>query len=210
MSGSCEELGILGAVTGVIGVMQALETVKILVGLHDGKPSLMLFSAMSVPPFRTIKLRERKQTCTACGVDGQRLGAIHEIDYVALCGGPHPDWQARGLVSGNPGDRISAEELRKRLDSQDQCILLDVRPEIEFGICHLPGSRSVPLPQLLANPSACIPDDKSKIVILCRLGNDSQIAASALRESNPLFEVNDVIGGLRAWAKYVDPQFPVY
>lgn len=107
-------------------------------------------------------------------------------------------------------------------------MLLDVRPKTEFGICHLPGSLSkiglyylpsivqnfhigVPLPQLLADPSAHIPPNvNSKIVVLCRLGNDSQIAAEALREFNPSFDVIDVIGGLRAWAKYVDPQFPVY
>jgi adenylyltransferase/sulfurtransferase len=211
MSGSCEEMGILGAVTGVIGVMQALETIKILTGLHDGKATLVLFSALSMPPFRTIKLRERKPTCAACGVDGQRLGAIHETDYIAFCGGTRPDWEARGLVSGNPGDRISAQELRKRLESQEQCVLLDVRPKTEFGICHLPGSKSVPLPQLLADPPAYVSSNvTSKIMVLCRLGNDSQIAAEALRELNPLFDVRDVVGGLRAWAKHVDPQFPVY
>ncbi|KAH0833159.1 Rhodanese-like domain-containing protein [Lanmaoa asiatica] len=211
MSGSCEEMGILGAVTGVIGVMQALETIKILTGLHDGKASLILFSAMSMPPFRTIKLRARKPTCAACGVDGQRLGAMHETDYIAFCGGHGPDWQARGLASGNPGDRISAQELHKRRESQERCVLLDVRPKIEFGICHLPGSLSVPLPRLLADPSAYVlPNVTSKIVVLCRLGNDSQIAADALREFNSLLDVKDVIGGLRAWAKDVDPQFPVY
>ncbi|KAG8216426.1 hypothetical protein J3R82DRAFT_6531 [Butyriboletus roseoflavus] len=210
MSGSCEEMGILGAVTGVIGVMQALETIKILAGLHDGKASLMLFSAMSMPLFRSIKLRARKPTCAACGVDGLRLGAIHETDYIAFCGGPRPDWEARGSISGNPGDRISVQELRI-LQSQEQCVLLDVRPKTEFGICRLPGSLSIPLPQLLADPSAHLPPSvSSKIVVLCRLGNDSQIAAEALREFNPVFDVKDVIGGLRAWAKYVDPQFPVY
>ncbi|KAG6373302.1 hypothetical protein JVT61DRAFT_6440 [Boletus reticuloceps] len=211
MSGSCEEMGILGAVTGVIGVMQALEAIKILTGLHDGKPTLMLFSALSMAPFRTIKLRARKPTCAACGIEGQQLGAIHETDYIAFCGGPRPDWEAKGLFSGNPGHRISAQELRIRLESQEQCVLLDVRPKTEFGICHLPGSSSVPLLQLLADPPAYVPSNvTAKIVVLCRLGNDSQIAAEALRELNPLFDVRDVIGGLRAWAKHVDPQFPVY
>ncbi|KAF8134850.1 hypothetical protein EV363DRAFT_1321835, partial [Boletus edulis] len=177
MSGSCEEMGILGAVTGVIGVMQALEAIKILTGLHDGKPTLMLFSALSMPPFRTIKLRERKPTCAACGIEGQKLGAIHETDYIAFCGGPRPDWEAKGL------------ELRIRLESQEQCVLLDVRPKTEFGICHLPGSSSVPLSQLLADPPAYVPSNvTAKIVVLCRLGNDSQIAAEALRELNPLFD----------------------
>jgi adenylyltransferase/sulfurtransferase len=69
----------------------------------------------------------------------------------------------------------------------------------------------VPLPQLLADPPAYVSSNvTSKIMVLCRLGNDSQIAAEALRELNPLFDVRDVVGGLRAWAKHVDPQFPVY
>jgi len=171
----------------------------------------MIFSAMSMPPFRTIKLRARKPTCPACGEDGQRLGTVHETDYIAFCGGPRPDWQARGLISGNPSDRMSAQELRQTLESREEHMLLDVRPKTEFGICHLPGSLSVPLSQLLADPSTCIPPDTtSKIVVLCRLGNDSQIAAEALREFNPSFDVRDVVGGLRAWAKDVDPGFPVY
>lgn len=134
----------------------------------DGNTSLMLFSTMSMPPFRTIKLRARKPTCAACGVDGQGLGFIHETDYVAFCGGPRPDWEARGLVSGNAGDRISVQvsylasqhqvvsiyfqELQERLGSQEQCMLLDVRPKTEFGICHLPGSlSSINLINLLAS-----------------------------------------------------------
>ncbi|KAF9223593.1 hypothetical protein BS17DRAFT_795741 [Gyrodon lividus] len=210
-SGACEEMGILGAVTGIIGTMQALETVKILTGLHDGKTFLLLFSAISMPPFRTIKLRERKPTCSACGQEGRRIGAIQDIDYVAFCGGPHPDLQKKGLVLGNPGDRISVQELKGKLESQEQCILLDVRPKTEFGICHLPGSHNIPLPQLLADPASYISlGHASKTFVLCRLGNDSQIAAKALREIDPLLDVKDVIGGLKAWSQGVDPQFPVY
>ncbi|KAI9570656.1 hypothetical protein HD554DRAFT_2203974 [Boletus coccyginus] len=205
MSGSCEEMGILGAVTGVIGVMQALETIKILVGLHDGKATLMLFSALSMPPFRTIKLRERKPTCAACGLDWTKAGCRSRDRLHRILWGTPPRL-------GRQGNNLSYfQELRKRLESQEECVLLDVRPKTEFGICHLPGSLSVPLQQLLADPLAYIqPNITSKVVVLCRLGNDSQIAAEALRELNPLFDVRDVIGGLRAWAKYVDPQFPVY
>ncbi|KIK94220.1 hypothetical protein PAXRUDRAFT_828213 [Paxillus rubicundulus Ve08.2h10] len=209
-SGTCEETGILGAVTGIIGTMQALETIKILTNLHDGKASLLLFSAISMPPFRTIKLRERKPTCAACG-EGQRIGAVQEVDYVGFCGGPRPDWYTRGLAAGQRGDRITVQELQKILKLQEQCMLLDVRPKIEFGICHLPGSQSIPLPQLLADPASWLPSSHApKIFVVCRLGNDSQLAAKALRESDPSLDVKDVIGGLKAWSQDVDPQFPVY
>ncbi|KIJ66799.1 hypothetical protein HYDPIDRAFT_174156 [Hydnomerulius pinastri MD-312] len=210
-TGTCEETGILGVVTGIIGNMQALEAIKLITGLHDGKASLLLFSALSMPPFRTIKLRTKKPTCAACGEDGQRIGAIAETDYVTFCGGPRPNWHEQGLVSGRSGDRIKVQDLKKEMESPEHRVLLDVRPKTEFGICHLPGSRSIPLPQLLADPASHLPPDPiSKVIVLCRLGNDSQIAAQALREINPCLDVKDVVGGLRAWSRDVDPQFPVY
>jgi adenylyltransferase/sulfurtransferase len=120
------------------------------------------------------------------------------------------------------------QELQNILELQERCMVLDVRPKIEFGICHLPGSQSetnsnfwrvdcsrnftgIPLPQLLADPASCLPSsDAPKIFVLCRLGNDSQLAAEALREFDPSLDVKDVIGGLKAWSQDVDPQFPVY
>jgi len=90
--------------------------------------------------------------------------------------------------------------------------VIDVRPTTEFGICRLPGSTNVPLSDLLADPASYLPTgDKAKSTFLvCRLGNDSQIAADALRSVSRGTEVRDLVGGLKAWAKDVDPNFPVY
>lgn len=68
-----------------------------------------MFSALSMTPFRTVKLRARRPTCAACGILGERVGKIEETDYVALCGGTRPDWLARGLVEGSPERRIKAK-----------------------------------------------------------------------------------------------------
>lgn len=68
---------------------------------EDGKASLLLFSALSLPQFRSIKLRTRKPSCPACGVDGQKIGQIEDIDYLQFCGGERPNWEQRGLESGN-------------------------------------------------------------------------------------------------------------
>ncbi|KAF7789813.1 hypothetical protein EIP86_000759 [Pleurotus ostreatoroseus] len=106
MTGSCRELGILGAVTGIIGNLQALEAIKIITGLHVGKASLLVFSALSPTPFRSFKLRAKRETCPACGKEGKKEGSIQETDYVAFCGGPRPDWVARGLKEGNADRRI--------------------------------------------------------------------------------------------------------
>ncbi|KAG6918243.1 hypothetical protein DXG01_015617 [Tephrocybe rancida] len=92
-----QETVILGAVTGVIGNLQALEAIKIITGLH----------ALGSPPFRNIKLRSRKPTCAACGIEQERIGTIQDIDYVQFCRGPRPDWEARGLEEGaSAGARV--------------------------------------------------------------------------------------------------------
>ncbi|KAK0480267.1 hypothetical protein IW261DRAFT_122926 [Armillaria novae-zelandiae] len=202
--GTCAETGILGAVTGVIGNMQALEAIKIATGLHDQKPSLLIFSALGVPPFRSIKLRSRKPSCPACGTDGVR--EIREIDYVQFCGGPAPDWESRGMVQSDR--RIRVRDFYDTL-TQNKVKIIDVRPPTEFGICRLPESTNVPLNVLVANPAEHL-DAQTEIYVVCRLGNDSQIAADALRSVDSSVTVKDVIGGLRAWARDIDTTFPVY
>ncbi|KAF8058719.1 hypothetical protein FPV67DRAFT_1428363 [Lyophyllum atratum] len=214
MVGTCEETGILGAVTGVIGNLQALETIKIIIGLHEKKPTLLLFSALGSPPFRNIKLRSRKPSCPACGTAEEKLSTIQYIDYVQFCGGPRPDWERRGLVEGEAGARVSSKELDAAMKSTKAINLLDVRPETEYGICQLPSSINIPLNRLVANPVEYLPSDSTtETYVVCRLGNDSQIAADALRSAYPdgrVGLVKDVVGGLKAWAKEVDSKFPVY
>lgn len=155
LSGGCEEVGVLGVVTGIIGNLQALETIKILTGLHGkfrgrtsawglvilsfslsgGKPSLLIFSALSTPPFRSIKLRSRRPTCPACGDAGERIGEISETDYVAFCGGPRPDLVSRGLESGKDPDRrihahvslLVAARLLWSAEHKQLCVLRNTR-----------------------------------------------------------------------------------
>ncbi|KAF8904086.1 hypothetical protein CPB84DRAFT_1814503 [Gymnopilus junonius] len=198
-SETCEETGILGAVTGVIGNLQALEAIKIITGLHDNESNMIVFSALAPTPFRTIKLGKKDPTCAACGKEGEKW-----------CGGPAPDWEQQGLADGGPGSRISAREVGRIQPMQ----VIDVRPRTEFGICHLPQSRNVPLEDLITNPSAYLPEDNNvETYIVCRLGNDSQMAAKALKELNKDSDnrvIKDVIGGLRAWSRHVDANFPVY
>ncbi|KAG0702784.1 hypothetical protein DFH29DRAFT_989655 [Suillus ampliporus] len=179
MSGSCEETGILGA---------ALEAIKLITGLHDGKASLLLFSALSVPPFRNR--------------EAEKIGSIEETDYVAFCGGARPNCLNHGYTS---------KKLKSVFESNERHAIIDVRPRTEFGICRLPRSTSVPLNIFLANPAPHLPSDKScQVFVVCRLGNDSQIAADAIRAIDSDLIVKDVVGGLRAWSNEIDPTFPVY
>ncbi|KAI0312316.1 hypothetical protein OF83DRAFT_1176751 [Amylostereum chailletii] len=217
-SGSCEEVGVLGAVAGVVGTLQALEAVKILSGLHEGPPSLLIYSALSMPPFRSIKLRSRRRTCAACGDDDKRLGSLSDVDYVQFCGGARPDWETRGLEGATEETRIRAQDLKAAIEEGKDMCLVDVRPRTEFGICRLPGSIHVPLQEFAANPTSCLPastGSSTDVYVVCRLGNDSQVAADALRAARTATNENggvvkDLVGGLRAWARDVDPDFPVY
>lgn len=101
-----------------------------------------------------------------------------------------------------------------------------MRPDVEFNICHLPGSISaarcqipsasahvtidVPLVELVANPQKHVHSDQNEVYFICRLGNDSQLATNAVRSVTEETSVKDLIGGLKAWTREVDPNFPVY
>ncbi|KAL0954710.1 hypothetical protein HGRIS_003664 [Hohenbuehelia grisea] len=208
-SGSCEEMGIMGVVTGIIGTMQAVETIKIIAELHDYRPGLLLYSLLGNPPFRSIKLRSRKPSCDGCGSSKNRQ--LSEIDYIQFCGGPACNWVRTGLLEGRQGTRLTAREFELAAKPSASCRIIDVRPRTEFGICHIPGSINVPLNELTANPAEWITGPElDELYLVCRLGNDSQIAAEAIRSLSSDLHVKDLIGGLRAWATDVDPKFPVY
>lgn len=121
---------------------------------------MLMYNALVTPCFRSIKLRARHSTCPACGTAGRNT--ISETDYIALCGGPRPDWVGRGMVDADDTNRrISAkvsewlyagplgmtalclQNLKDALSTARKRVrLIDVRPPTEFGICHLPGSIS--------------------------------------------------------------------
>lgn len=127
-------------------------------------------------------------------------------------------------------NQVFIQRLRRVMDTRDVRII-DVRPKTEFGICHLPSSirscsilslvnfnplisnSEVPLNEIVANPTKYISASDEPPVetyVVCRLGNDSQIAAEALRNVNSAVIVKDLIGGLQAWSQEVDHKFPIY
>lgn len=226
----CEDGGVLGTVTGLVGTMQALEAIKLLVGLgdEDEPPSMTLVSPLSFPPSRTVKLRPRRvQTCRACGDPTQMtLEAASSMlpvelaseDYIAFCGLADPK-RLSGFTEA------CAKELAT---GSDRRLILDVRPEVEFAIAHLPNSQSMPWRQIDADPSGFYQqiigwhrdDQGPRVFVVCRRGNDSRLACHALSAAaaahdsqaspkRPLKFVN-VKGGLRAWSTEVDSSFPVY
>ncbi|KAG9031716.1 Urmylation protein [Tulasnella sp. JGI-2019a] len=176
----------------------------------DKVPSLLIFSALASPHFRPVKLRSKRPNCIACGNGQSGLkNSTLELDYVAFCGGEHPDPAETGAVV--KAMRIKPKDLSNIITSRNEAAsILDVRPAAEFSICRIPGSINVPMAALLRDPLAHVSSSGNTFVV-CRLGNDSQIAADAIRlVSPPGCEVKDLIGGLQAWSREVDNGFPVY
>ncbi|KAK4689810.1 hypothetical protein P7C73_g288, partial [Tremellales sp. Uapishka_1] len=211
-NGNCEEQGVWGVVTGLVGTGMASEVIKAIVGIEDSEPLLHLLHLNSNPLIRTIRLRPPSPKCIACGLAPTITDNLEEFEYESFCLGSVALEEAdehTGRRDGMPGERMSVKELREVLDSTD-IILIDTRPPIEFGICALPNSTNIPLSAILSSPTA-LPSNK-EIIIICRKGNDSQLAAAKLRSTltsaGP--KIRDVRGGLVAWSKEVDSDFPIY
>jgi adenylyltransferase/sulfurtransferase len=246
---SCGDGGILGPVVGVMGVLQALEAIKLVVAgaaerplpsetsqLEEEQkitptpaPALLLFSANSPSPFRTVKLRPRRPGCFACSGSSlltlETLGS-GSLDYVAFCGSSAPS----SLLS--PFDQITAPEYAKIRVEEQEHILLDVREKVQFEIAHLEGSVNVPFSKIQGardggSLEKLLPldhsaegeigeegnSDRRSIYVLCRMGNDSQVVTRKLKEFGLEKDgrvIREVRGGLRAWKRDVDRSWPEY
>ncbi|KAL1109976.1 hypothetical protein AAG570_014085 [Ranatra chinensis] len=214
---NCGDAGVLGPVPGVIGVLEALQAVHMLLGNEEGVLSsrLVLFDG-SASLFRTIRLRTRRSDCPVCG-DNPTVTSL--CDYEQFCGIPAND-KGCGVKLLCSEDRVTAEELCCRLDGGVSRMVVDVRSPQEFEMCRLPGSINVPLPQIgdarhnsqfKAAVQQAITSDPN-LTVLCRRGNDSQLAVAELKKMFPEFSdrFKDLQGGLHSWAKNVDNSFPVY
>ncbi|KAH7417388.1 molybdenum cofactor synthesis protein-like protein [Cadophora sp. MPI-SDFR-AT-0126] len=209
---SCGDGGILGPVVGVMGVLQALEAIKLIIAWKlkaDPQPesesvqpdataspaaTMLLFSSTSNPPFRSVRLRSRRPKCFACSSSaGLSLESLTSgsLDYVLFCGVTSP------VNILTPEERIEARQyhdLSKLSKPNQDHLLLDVREKVQFDICNLEGSINIPFSTLQGNRSvaaegerpAWVPADlpgDAPIFVLCRLGNDSQVVARKLKES---------------------------
>ncbi|KAK3707058.1 hypothetical protein LTR37_012390 [Vermiconidia calcicola] len=228
---SCGEGGILGPVVGVMGVLQALEAIKVLTNRNQSpdpassmngntkssqepvKPTLLMFSAYNSPQFRAVRLRSRRNECAVCSaratITRQSLTS-GSLDYVAFCGAAAP------IELLQPQFQVSPSDFAK-LQREDRNMLIDVRDEIQYGICALPGSVNVPWTGNAqswlekAQQSGVLMDDQREKYIVCRFGNDSQLAVRAMVDLAKVpMDVKDVKGGFRSWREEVDHSWPDY
>ncbi|MBI4465623.1 MAG: molybdopterin-synthase adenylyltransferase MoeB [Acidobacteria bacterium] len=195
---SCAEGGVLGILPGLIGVIQATEVVKLILG--NGTPligRLLLVDALEMK-FRELKLHKDPE-CPICGPHR----TIHLlIDYHEFCGiRPEPP------PSGLSEYEIEPAELKKKMDRNDDFFLLDVREPHEVQICSIPGSRLIPLGQLPARVHEL--NSADEIVAYCRSGQRSGKAVDFLKTSG-FRKIKNLRGGILAWSNEVDPSVPRY
>ena len=192
---SCAEGGVLGVLPGAVGTLQAVEVIKLILGI--GKPligRLMLFDALAME-WRTLKLRKNPD-CPLCG----RNPTIKTlIDYEAFCGLKDP-------ANAPSIPEISVEQLKALLDRKADFVLLDVREPHEHELAKIPGALLVPLGTV--GEKAKTLDRSRKYVVHCKSGGRSAKAVKLLREQG--FDATNVAGGINAWSQRVDPSVPTY
>ncbi|KAK8206536.1 hypothetical protein M8818_004369 [Zalaria obscura] len=230
---SCGEGGILGPVVGAMGVLQALEAIKLIArGDHlstvsddtpmadstDGEvpspkaptaspPTMLLFSAYSSPQFRSIRMRSRRPNCAACSAQATITPeslTSGSLDYVAFCGVTNP------VTLLGQEERITPSDFANLALASPDAVLIDVRDTTQFELCNLPGSINIPwskFPDVVKQEAVPLGKD---VFVVCKLGNDSQMAVKVLQEAGSTGRVRDIKGGFRAWKAEVDPSWPEY
>ncbi|KAL8759370.1 MAG: hypothetical protein Q9199_000805 [Rusavskia elegans] len=249
---TCGEGGIFGPVVGVMGVLMATTALRTLIGgkanfsatydiafgvaLHQ--PSMLLYSAVTEPMFRNVRIKGRRENCPSCSTEAtitkeSLLGGT--LDYAAFCGLKNPTWAL------DCNERIMPSEyamLISRLppEQRNNIIVFDVRPKTEYDLGHIENSVNWPIQDLSKSPTngdasrkgrslsphtlrqpggtwdqLNVPPNAKCAFTICRHGNDSQLAAKLLKAQRTSFDhIIDIKGGLEAWRKEVDPTFPDY
>lgn len=208
---NCGDGGVLGAVTGTIGALQAMEAIKVIVGLGEVLAGRMLIFDGSSCQFRNIKIRGKRPNCHVCSTEPLITGLI---DYELFCGMKAND-KDNALQLLEPEQRINVLDYCKLTNQKKSHLLLDVRPPAEFEICQLPGAVNVPLAQILDDSyvkrfTQQLENKEFPIFVVCRRGNDSQIAVQHMTRRFPNHSICDLEDGMHAWTKLVDKNFPIY
>ena len=186
---NCAEGGVVGALPGIIGSLQALEAIKLILGAGETLTGrLLLFDGLRMT-FREVTLR-RDPDCPVCGATPS---VTELIDYEAFCGMPSA---AEREVA-----EVSVEELAATLKGGDLPLIVDVREQWEWEVGHLPGSRHIPLGDLAARIGEL--DTRREIVTLCHHGMRS-LAARELLMGAGFSRVKSLAGGIDRWAEEVD------
>ncbi len=220
---SCAEGGVLGILPGTIGTMQATEAIKLILGIGDPMIGRMLLYDALEMSFTTIKVRKNPE-CAVCGVPKE---AVELIDYEQFCGVPahdHSEFQNAG--ENGHGDMLSIDvkTLKSRIDAHDDVVVLDVRDPHEWEIAAIDGTLRIPKGDIQTAKNAVlagrklreetvladIPEDK-ELLVHCRSGKRSADVIDMLTEIGyDRSQMQNVAGGILAWARDIDPTLPTY
>lgn len=204
----------------------ALEALKVLTTPKQPDPNaptlLHLFSAYPTTTFRSMKMRGKRANCITCGdtrsITKESL-VSGSLDYIAFCGVTNP------VQVLEDTERVSAADLAQVQQGLEleafaggkQPVIIDVRDRTQFELASLPNAINIPFSEFASNHMQKatdlppIPQDGSPLVFVCRLGNDSQIAARRMKELGSTEGgrwIGDLRGGLRAWRNEVEPDWP--
>ena len=197
---SCAEGGVLGILPGLVGVIQATEAIKLILGKGESLVGrLLLVDALNMR-FRELKLRKNPE-CPVCGANPT---VTKLIDYQQFCGIMPETKEEKTLKNGIP--QLSVKELKRRRDAGEDVFVLDVREPYEYQIANI-GGTLIPqndVPQRLAEI-----DRNREIVVQCRSGQRSQRIAEFLAQAG-YQKVSNLAGGILAWADEIDPKMQKY
>ena len=197
---SCAEGGVLGVLPGIVGAIQANETIKIILGAEDLMINrLLLFDAWTMK-FREFKLRKDPK----CPVCGENPTVKKLIDYEEFCGmaahqAPAPETRL---------EEISATELNARRLRGDAMQIIDVREPHEFEIAKIPGTKLIPLGHVVGRMNEINPEVET--IVHCKGGVRSAKAIAALKRAGFQGRLVNLKGGITAWSEDVDPRVPKY
>ena len=202
---SCAEGGVLGVLPGVIGMLQATEVIKLILG--SGEPligRLLLFDALEMR-FRELKLRKDP----ACPICGPKRTITELIDYDQFCGVTAESRDSNMSVEKKYYFDITPTELKAKYDRSDQFELLDVRNPDEIEFVTLKNTIEIPVQELPQRVNELKDKMEAEIVVYCRSGRRSAEAVKLLREHGYMKSWN-LQGGINAWADEIDPSLPKY
>ena len=197
---SCAEGGVLGILPGLVGVIQATEVIKFILGKGDpliGR--LLLVNALDMR-FRELKLRKNPE----CPVCGEHPTVTKLIDYDQFCGIMPEPVNPTAVVNGIP--QMQVKELKRRRDAGEEVFVLDVREPFEYQIAQI-GGKLLPLGELPQRLGELNP--QQEIVVQCKSGGRSQRAAEFLAK-NGFAKVHNLAGGITAWSNEIDPAVKKY
>src|SRR5438067_12811423 len=190
---NCAQAGVLGVLPGIIGMLQAIETIKLIIGI--GEPligRLLHFDALKVK-FRELNLRRDAQ----CPICGENPTIFSPIDYEQFC----------GLREDETIPGISAHEVKRKMDAREAFDLIDVREPFEYEIARIEGAKLIPLREIAGRADEL--QREQTIVVDCHSGGRSAEAVRLLQQRG-FTNIYNLEGGIDAWSDQIDPSVPKY